>query len=111
MRTQNIGEGCGNTFNIYTILITFQLHLPNKGGGKMNLNIFMSVSPSTDKVLRSWRQFMLLSDRKQKAMENAASAYGHMRAVTKYLQVGWEAGNRGGSLCWLFLDQPEHLQK
>ena len=54
---------------------------------------------------------MLLSDRKQKAMENAASAYGHMRAVTKYLQVGWEAGNRGGSSCWLFLDQPEHLQK
>lgn len=74
--------------------------------------MFMSVSLSTDSVLTKWLNFLRLSDRKPKAEENAVTAYGHVRAIVKYLMMGWEEAGMGGAFyTWKFLYQPEHIKQ
>ena len=77
------------------------------------LSVCLSLSPSTDAVLKKWHAFLLLSERRAKPQENAASSYGRMRAVIKYLMVGWEDRQDDPVPCytWKFLDQPGHLYR
>ena len=83
---------------------------PNEG--KLNLTL-VSVSSSTDVVLKKWQEFQLLSDRRKKPQENVVSSYGRLRAVIKYLMLGWEDTEEEPLSCktWKFLDQPGHLHR
>ena len=72
------------------------------------------IGEACDAVLKKWHNFLLLSDRKPKPQENAASSYGRIRAVIKYLMMGWEDTRGEEPLTprtWKFLDQPGLLHR
>ena len=72
--------------------------------------MFISLSLSTDLVLKKWHEFMLLSDRRPKPLENAKSAYGRVKANVKYFMLAAEEAGRGAFYQWTFLNNMEHLK-
>ena len=74
--------------------------------------MFISVSHSTDKVLKAWLDYMCLTDRRAKPRENAVSSQGRVKAILKFFMMGWQDAGMGGAYyTWEFLGQIEHLTR